>query len=92
MARVYGVLVGLMAAMLLAACATPEQRAAFNASIAQRQVREVYAPRCQAFGYEPGTNEFAGCVERLATQDNGDAARAQAAAAAALIRATQPPP
>lgn len=54
----------LLAASLLAACATPEQRAAEM----QRQVDEmitVYGPACERLGYSRDAQGWRDCILRL---------------------------
>jgi hypothetical protein len=54
--------------LLIAGCATPEQRAAQ----VQREVEElirVYGPGCEKLGFKTDTDQWRDCVLRLATKD-----------------------
>ena len=58
----------ILAASLLAACATPEQRAVAM----QRQVDEmitVYGPACERLGYSRDTQPWRDCILRLDAQE-----------------------
>ena len=54
--------------LLIAGCATPEQRAAQ----VQREVEElirVYGPGCEKLGFKADSDQWRDCVLRLATKD-----------------------
>lgn len=66
--------------LFLTACASPQERA-------ERVVRE-FGPACQAYGFAPGTDGYAACLQREA---NAEQERYNAAAAV-LYRGTRPAP
>ncbi|MGE5466910.1 MAG: hypothetical protein ACM3Y9_05740 [Ignavibacteria bacterium] len=58
----------ILAAAVLAACATPADRAAQ----AQREAEEMiatYGPACQRLGYKADSDAWRDCILRLSTRD-----------------------
>jgi hypothetical protein len=55
--------------LALAACATPEQRAAAVQRDVDDMIR-VYGPGCDRLGYRADTDEWRACVLRLAHRDD----------------------
>lgn len=60
--------------LAITACATPEQIAARNAAYTQ-----AIQDQCRAYGFQPGSDAFAGCVQRTHENVQGAAARRDAA-------------
>lgn len=60
-------LLGLTA--LLAACATPAERAAQMEREVDRMI-QIYGPACSKLGYKPETDAWRDCVLSLNNQDN----------------------
>ena len=61
----------LAALLALAACATPEERAAR----VQKEVDEMiqtFGPGCEKLGYKPDTDPWRECVLKLSTKDSID--------------------
>ena len=59
----------LAAALALAGCATPEQRAAqWQWEVDQMIV--VYGPACEKLGYKPNDDPWRDCVLRLSARDD----------------------
>ncbi len=58
----------LLAALLLAACSTPQERAAYMQRQADDMVT-VYGPACERLGYSPNTDQWRGCVLHLNSQE-----------------------
>ena len=58
-----------LALILLTSCVSPQQQAAMRAREAERQRQQAEALRtaiqnqCAGYGYRPGTDAFAGCVQ-----------------------------
>lgn len=63
--------------VLLAGCATPEQRGAYIAE----HIERTFGPTCKAMGYQPETDKYRECKLSLF---NADTQRTGAAAAAIL--------
>ncbi|TFW08506.1 hypothetical protein E4K72_07765 [Oxalobacteraceae bacterium OM1] len=61
--------VALGGAFVLSACTTPEQRAAYQESNAQRLVVE-YGPACDKLGYQQGSDAWRNCILQLSTKDD----------------------
>lgn len=57
----------LLSILLLAGCATQEQRAAQMQREVEDMVR-VYGPACDKLGFRPDTDPWRDCVLRLATK------------------------
>ena len=55
--------------LTLAACATPQQRAARNQADVERMMVE-YGPACERLGYPPDSDGWRGCVLRLNAQED----------------------
>lgn len=58
----------LLAALLLAACSTPQERAAYMQQKADKMMME-YGPACQRLGYSPNTDQWRACVLHLNSQE-----------------------
>lgn len=58
----------LLAALLLAACSTPQERAAYMQQQADEMIR-VYGPACERLGYSPNTDQWRACVLHLNSQE-----------------------
>ena len=59
----------LAAALLLSACATPQERAARKqAEMAEMIV--VYGPACERLGYAQQTDQWRSCIISLSTKDD----------------------
>lgn len=56
-----------LAAMMLAACSTPQERAAYNAQQADQMMVE-YGPACQRLGYTVNTDQWRACVLHMNSQ------------------------
>jgi hypothetical protein len=57
-----------LAALLLAACSTPQERAAYQARLADEMIVE-YGPACQRLGYVTNTDPLRACVMNLSAKD-----------------------
>ena len=58
----------LAAAVLLSACATPQERAARKqAEMADMII--VYGPACERLGYAPQSDQWRSCIISLSTKD-----------------------
>lgn len=68
----------LFVLLLLAGCATPEQRA-------DRMIGK-FGPMCERLGYTPATDRFRDCIVQMHAADEQ---RSSGAAAAAAIRSRQ---
>jgi hypothetical protein len=83
----------LTVAIVLAGCASPEQRAAFQQQQAYQQQQQEAAymaslkARCSQFGFSEGSTQHSECMMSLHQQNQANAG----AAAAAIIR-SQPQP
>ena len=55
--------------VLVAACATPEQRAARVEQEVTAMIQE-YGPGCERLGFKPDTDPWRDCVLRLATKNS----------------------
>lgn len=58
----------LLAALLLGACSTPQDRAAYQQQRVDSMMME-YGPACQRLGYSPNTDQWRDCVIHLNSQD-----------------------
>jgi outer membrane PBP1 activator LpoA protein len=58
-----------LAAMLLAACSTPQERAAYMQAQADEMVT-VYGPACVRLGYTVNTDQWRACVINLSTKED----------------------
>jgi outer membrane PBP1 activator LpoA protein len=58
-----------LAALLLAACSTPQERAAYMQAQADEMVT-VYGPACVRLGYAPNTDQWRACVINLSTKED----------------------
>ncbi|HEX8989552.1 MAG TPA: hypothetical protein VF816_16465 [Rhodocyclaceae bacterium] len=63
------------AALLLAACATPAERAAQRQRDIDAMMAE-YGPACERLGYKAHTDAWRDCILRLSTKDAYERARA----------------
>lgn len=61
-------LMTVAALLSLAACATPEERAAQVQADVERMIA-IYGPGCERLGYKPETDVWRDCVMRLAARD-----------------------
>lgn len=57
-----------LAALLLAACSTPQERAAYQQQQADEMVI-VYGPACQRLGYTQNTDQWRACILNLSAKD-----------------------
>ena len=57
-----------LAALLLAACSTPQERAAYQQQQADEMV-VVYGPACQRLGYTANTDQWRACILNLSAKD-----------------------
>jgi hypothetical protein len=55
-------------AVLLAGCATPQERAAQKQAEVE-QMMQVYGPACSRLGYNAGSDQWRACVLNLNAQD-----------------------
>ena len=62
-------IVVLAAALALAACATPEERAA-QARAEMEAMMATYGPACERLGFKPDEDRWRDCVLRLAARDD----------------------
>ena len=62
-------IVVLAAAAMLAACATPEQRAA-DARAEMEAMMATYGPACERLGFRPDDDRWRDCVLRMAARDD----------------------
>jgi hypothetical protein len=58
----------LVASVMLAGCATPEQRAAAMQAEMDRMMR-VYGPACAKLGFAANTDPWRNCMLQLSTKD-----------------------
>lgn len=63
--------VGLIALVVLAGCATPEERAARVQKDVESMI-QTYGPGCEKLGYKPDTDQWRDCVIKLSTKDSID--------------------
>jgi hypothetical protein len=63
------VIVAGVAALALAGCATPEERAA-QAQAEMEGMMAVYGPACERLGYKPSDDRWRDCVLRMAARDD----------------------
>lgn len=61
----------LIALILLAGCATPEQRA-------EKDIAK-YAPYCEKLGYSQASDQWRDCIQKQASDDKAARSRASAA-------------
>lgn len=54
----------VLIALFLAACATPEQRAASSKWYADN----IYGPQCEGLGMKKDTDEYRSCLVQMATK------------------------
>ena len=59
----------VMAALLLAGCTTPEQKAA-SMQAEMEQMMQVYGPACAKLGYAANSDPWRTCVLQLSTKEN----------------------
>ena len=59
----------LCALATVAACSTPQERAAYKQAEVE-QMMVVYGPACQRLGYTPNTDPWRSCVLQLNVQDD----------------------
>jgi hypothetical protein len=57
-----------LAALLLVACTTPQQRAA-QKQAEMEQMMVVYGPACARLGYAPNSDQWRSCILNLSTKD-----------------------
>jgi hypothetical protein len=57
-----------LAALLLAACTTPQQRAV-QKQAEMEQMMIVYGPACARLGYAPDSDQWRSCILNLSTKD-----------------------
>jgi len=62
-------IVAAVAALGLAACATPEERAA-QAQVEMEGMMRVYGPACERLGYSSSDDRWRDCVLRMAARDD----------------------
>lgn len=58
----------LPVALLLAACSTPQERAAMKQAEMEHDM-VVYGPACVRLGYQPNSDQWRNCVLQLSTRD-----------------------
>lgn len=58
-----------LAAVLLAACATPQERAA-RAQADMEQTMAIYGPACARLGYALNSDQWRACVLQLSTKED----------------------
>ena len=63
------IVVAGVAALALAGCATPEERAA-QAQAEMEGMMAVYGPACERLGYRPNDDRWRDCVLRMAARDD----------------------
>jgi len=63
------IVVAGVAALALAGCATPEERAA-QAQAEMEGMMAVYGPACERLGYKPSDDRWRDCVLRMAARDD----------------------
>ena len=63
------VIVAGVAALALAGCATPQERAA-QAQAEMEGMMAVYGPACERLGYSPNDDRWRDCVLRMAARDD----------------------
>jgi hypothetical protein len=61
-------IVTVLAASLLASCATPEERAAQAAREVDRMV-QIYGPACEKLGFKSNTDPWRNCIIGLGQKD-----------------------
>lgn len=60
-----------LAAMMLAGCATPEQRAAaMQAEVAR--MMQIYGPACDRLGFAANSDQWRSCVLQLSAKEDAD--------------------
>jgi hypothetical protein len=59
----------VVASVLLTACATPEQRAAYHASEVDSLVQE-YGAACDKLGFNRNSDQWRNCILQLSTKDD----------------------
>ena len=59
----------LPAVVLLAACSTPQERAA-RLQAEMEQLMAVYGPACARLGYQANTDDWRDCILQLATRED----------------------
>lgn len=57
-----------LAALLLAACSTPQERAAYQQQQMDAAIVE-YGPACQRLGYTQNTDQWRACILNLSAKD-----------------------
>ncbi|MGZ5201997.1 MAG: hypothetical protein ACXWC4_19740 [Telluria sp.] len=57
-----------LAALLLAGCSTPQERAAYQQQLAD-EMMVVYGPACQHLGYVQNTDQWRACIMNLSAKD-----------------------
>lgn len=62
-------LIVLSAALLLGACATPQERAA-RKQAEMAEMMAIYGPACDRLGYASQSNEWRACILSLSTKDD----------------------
>jgi hypothetical protein len=62
---------GIFALVLLAGCATPEQRAMAHQAQMDRTMQE-FGPACSRLGYQSGTDQWRNCVLQLSVKEDLD--------------------
>ncbi len=58
----------MMAALLLAACATPQERAVTMQAEMDKMML-IYGPACSKLGYTTNSDQWRGCVLQLSTKE-----------------------
>lgn len=58
-----------LAALLLAACSTPQERAAYQQAQAAEMVT-VYGPACTRLGYTANTDQWRACILNLSAKED----------------------
>jgi outer membrane PBP1 activator LpoA protein len=58
-----------LAALLLAACTTPQERAMYMQAQADEMVT-VYGPACMRLGYAANTDQWRACILNLSAKDD----------------------
>jgi hypothetical protein len=59
----------LLAALMLTACATPEQQAAQKQAEIDQMVR-IYGPACAKLGYQPNSDQWRNCILHVSARDD----------------------
>ena len=60
-----------LAALALAGCATPEQRAA-NMQAEMTQMMTIYGPACARLGYAANSDQWRNCVLQLSEKEDAE--------------------